>query len=309
MRDKQADEPILILDVDEKWKLYERRSVDAIDRSKPVAQGEGKGEFALHGKRAYRSYFQLVTPTGTAFIAERLLPMEGGYNFRDLGGMKTADGRFVKWGEVFRTGDWAHLTENDLQYLNSLSLSSIVDFRTEEERKQEPSKKIDQGKVYNLTIAPGNLSVSSLSDVVRLPKEQLDTMMMDLNRALLTDRESINQYRTFFRLLQNEESLPLAFHCSAGKDRTGMAAALFLFALGVDEDVVLQDYMQSQVFLADKYKKYIDQYPNLEPLLTVKPEYLQSGIVYMKKEFGTVENYLTDVLKVDTAKMKKMYLY
>ncbi|MDR2282623.1 MAG: tyrosine-protein phosphatase [Sphingobacterium sp.] len=309
MRNKDLKEPKLVLDVVDKWKLYEGRSVDSIDMSKPVLQGEGKGEFALPGNASYRSYFQLVTSNGSTILAERLLPMKGGYNFRDLGGIKASDGRHVKWGEVFRTGDWAHLTDDDLQYLHSLGLVSIVDFRTDEERKQEPSKQIDRAKVYNLTIAPGNLSVSSLAELISFQKEQLDTIMIDLNRELLADQVSIKQYQEFFALLQNQESLPLAFHCSAGKDRTGMAAALFLFALGVDEESVIHDYMQSRVFLADKYQKYVDQYPNLEPLLTVKPAYLQSGINYMKKEYGTVESYLEAVLGVDIVRMREMYLY
>ncbi|TDQ73883.1 tyrosine-protein phosphatase [Sphingobacterium yanglingense] len=309
MRNKDLNEPKLMLDVVGKWKLYEGKSVGSIDISKPILQGEGKGELVLPESSLYRSYFQLVTSNGSTILAERLLPMKGGYNFRDLGGIKTSDGKYIKWGEVFRTGDWAHLTADDLRYLHSLGLVSIVDFRTEEERIQEPSKVIDSAKVYNFTIAPGNLSISSLSELISLQKEQLDTIMMDLNRELLSDQMSIKQYQEFFALLQNQASLPLAFHCSAGKDRTGMAAALFLFALGVDEESVLNDYMQSRVFLADKYKKYVDQYPNLEPLLTVKPEYLQSGISYMKKEYGTVESYLEDVLGVDLVRMREMYLY
>lgn len=88
-----------------------------------------------------------------------------------------------------------------------------------------------------------------------------------------------------------------------------MGAALILFALGVDEETVKQDYLLSNTYLADKYAALMEEYPNLEPLFTVRQEYLEAGIKQMKEDHGSVENYLTNVLRVDIPRFREMYLY
>ena len=133
--------------------------------------------------------------------------------------------------------------------------------------------------------------------------------MMEINVLLVSDSANIKRYKDYFALLQNEKDVPLLFHCSAGKDRTGMAAALTLFALGVDEETIMNDYLSSNIYLGDKYREYIAKYPALRSLFEVKSEYIQAGIKWMKQEYGTVENYLKKVLNVDISKMKEMYLY
>ena len=133
--------------------------------------------------------------------------------------------------------------------------------------------------------------------------------MKDMNILLVTDSACIHQYKEFFKLLQNGDDIPLMFHCSAGKDRTGMGAALVLSALGVDEQTILKDYLLSNTYLANKYAGLKSQYPTISSLFEVKPEFLQAGLDKIKKDHGSVENYLTKVLGVDIQKMREMYLY
>lgn len=296
-----------IADIDN-WQLYSGNSVDNIDFSKPLAEGERGGVFDLDINDTVRYYFSLVTPEGEAVLAERHLPMSGGYNFRDLGGFKNRDGKFVKWGKVFRSDDLYKLTDTDLSYLSSIPLISIVDFRSEEEVNNAPDNIPSSVKeVYSYSISPGNLmnvinpAVSSV--------EVLDSAMMNMNKMLVSDSACIEQYKKFFDLLQNEKHLPLLFHCSAGKDRTGMGAALFLFSLNVDEETIFNDYLASNFYLGDKYTEYISKYPNLKPLFEVKTVFLKAGIDEIKKEHTTVENYLRNILNVDMEKMQEMYLY
>jgi len=162
-------------------------------------------------------------------------------------------------------------------------------------------------KIFPLSIDTGNLSqerVFAFSE-----SGNLETLMEYMNEALVGDRKCVERYREFFRIIQKENDVPVMFHCSAGKDRTGMAAALILYALGVEEDVIMQDYMMSKDFLKDKYSPIVNKYPKTAPMFTAKPEYLQAGINLIKKEFNSVENYLENVLDVDIEKMKKLYLY
>ncbi|NDW09940.1 tyrosine-protein phosphatase [Dysgonomonas sp. 520] len=303
-RNKDTKKASLKIETDGKWTLYSGLTVESIDFSKPVAEGEGSGTFALNVPDSVRSYFQLETTNGKAILAERHLPMTGGYNFRDLGGFKTKDGKYVKWGKVFRSDDLHHLTDQDLQYLASIPVVTIVDFRSDEEIEPAPDKNPPSVKNnFALSISPGNVIDFMTTSK---PAEEL---MKDLNVQLVTDSLYIAQYKEFFYLLQNKDDVPLMFHCSAGKDRTGMGAALFLYSLGVDEKTIMEDYMMSNVYLGDKYAEYIEKNPNLKSLFEVRAEYIGAAMDQIKKDHGSVEKYLTDVLGVDLPKMREMYLY
>lgn len=239
---------------------------------------------------------------------ERHLPLTGGYNFRDLGGYSTVDGKCIKWGKVFRSDDLYLLTPSDLIYLANIPLFSIVDFRSESEMLQAPDKLPASVKnVYDYPIAPGNLS--SAINVSAISAEDADRIMREMNVLFVTDPVCIDQYRKFFRLLQQEDKTPLLFHCSAGKDRTGMASALFLYSLGVDEDTIMEDYLLSNEYLGDKYSHHIQAYPALEALFRVKPSFLRAALDQLKKDHGSVKDFLKNVLEVDIKKMEKIYLY
>lgn len=308
IRNKETKAAELQIETVGKWTLYAGNSVDSIDFSKPLIEGEGSGTFALNVSDSIRSYFQLVTSEGKAILAERHLPMTGGYNYRDLGGFKTTDGKFVKWGKIFRSDDLNHLTDQDLEYLSSVPLTSIVDFRSAEEMKQAPDK-IPSSVKYNYpySITPGDL-MAALNFESATP-EQMNDMMKQLNVLLVADTASIKVYKDFFTLLQEDKELPLMFHCSAGKDRTGMGTALILFALGVDENLIIEDYLASNTYLGDKYASLLKERPTLEPVFVVKKEYIEAGFDKIKKDHGSIDNYLTNVLGVDIPKFREKYLY
>lgn len=307
-RDKTTKQASLVINIPGKWELYSGSSVDNIDFSKSIAKGDSNGTYSLNVNDTARSYFQIVTEQGSAILAERHLPMTGGYNFRDLGGFKTTDGKYVKWGKVFRSDDLNKLTDADLKYLNSIPLISIIDFRSPSEIKLSPDKMPRSTRNnYAFSITPGNLS--SIDDIKNMTTDQINNTMRSINQMLVTDSSCIAQYRLYFDLLQDEAETPLMFHCSAGKDRTGMGAALFLYSLGVDEKTILNDYLSSNKYLGDKYKPILTQHPNLKPLLEVDESFLKAGIEQIKKDHGSIENYLTNILNVDLNKMRQLYLY
>lgn len=308
LRDKDTKDALLTVNANTQWKLYSGPSVDSIDFAKPLITGS-KGIFDLNVPDSVRSYFQVITPDGGAILAERLLPMAGGYNFRDMGGFRTKDGRYVKWGKVFRSDDMHNLTSADLRYLSSIPLVSVVDFRSDTEIQSAPDKlagSVEGHYLYSIT--PGDLQ--QLASGETLPTEdQLTRAMEDVNRMLVTEKDAIGQYRKFFELLEDETKVPLVFHCSAGKDRTGMGAALFLAALGVDDKVIMDDYLSSNKYLSGKYDFLITEYPQLEPLMTVRKEYLQAGLDQIRETYGSIDEYLSGTLGVDLEKIKETYLY
>lgn len=305
---KDSKKVSLQIRTDGKWVLFSGTSVGIIDFSKPLLKGEGSGTFEVSTPGPGRNYYQLETGHGKAILAEQQLPMAGGYNFRDLGGIKTKEGRYIKWGKLFRSDDLHLLTEADLQYLSSIPIRTIVDFRGQDEMQQAPDKiPASVHEEYKLSIDPGN--VTSLMGLTKLEANQMDDIMKKIYTLSLSDSVFIDKYKEFFKLLQDQEELPLLFHCSAGKDRTGTGAALVLYALGVDEKKIMDDYMASNTYLSDKYAKELEMYPNLIAVLTVKLEFLQTGIERIKTDFGSIKNYLEQALGVDIQKFREQYLY
>lgn len=226
--------------------------------------------------------------------------MEGGYNFRDLGGIQTADGRQVAWGKLFRADDMHSLTERDLEYLASIPIKTVVDFRHYIERERLPDRlpgTVSRIECYNLT--PGSIPSKTFEQACTI--EETHALMVMVYELLVSEDFLVSAYRDFFRLLQEEDNLPLLFHCSAGKDRTGLAAALILFSLGVDKQTIMEDYLTSEKCLEGKYRT--ESY-----FFKVSPKFLEAGIAKMEQLYGSVENYLSDVLQVDLEKMRDLYL-
>ena len=237
----------------------------------------------------------------------RILPLEGGFNFRDLGGYKSADDKMVKWGKVFRSDEMGYLTPTDLDYLNNIPLLTVIDFRSKDEIEEShdlmPASVVN---TYELTIDPGNHS--GLGDIGKLSAANGEEFMKEINRSMVTEPAIIDRYKTFFALLQDEKQIPLLFHCSAGKDRTGLGAALFLVSLGVDENIIFEDYLLSNQQLENKYKSITDRLPQLKSLFEVRPQYLRAAFDRIKEDNGSVEIFLRDVLSVDIELMKRLYL-
>ncbi len=307
LKDSKLKTTQIKVELNSPWKLYAGTSVDSIDFSNPIVSGNEAGTFTVDIPFLPRQYFQLTSSNGNAIFSERHLPMEGGYNFRDLGGYPTGDGRFVKWGMLFRTDDMYNLTETDLDYLSDVGLCTVVDFRSENE-VEAAADKFPATAVNHvlLPIFPGNLSQIRYDN---MDPALFKNYMNDMYASFCTDENIIDQYRQFFALLQDETKIPLSFHCSAGKDRTGIGAALFLYSLGVSEDIIIQDYLLSNQYLEGKYAALVAETPEFKIASRVEAEYMQITLSSIKENYGSVENYLENSLNVDIAKMKSMYLY
>ncbi|MDF7679495.1 tyrosine-protein phosphatase [Enterobacteriaceae bacterium ESL0689] len=304
VRDKATKNALLIINISESWKLYAGTSPENINEDTPILTGIGKGQFPLNIDNNTRSYFRLVTENGSGIISENHLPMAGGYNFRDLGGIRTKDGHHIKWNKLIRSDELGHLTDSDLSYLASLPLKTVVDFRRPDEIRQLPDRlPLTVKNDISLNIVSANLKPGSNS------KEDVRKWMVFINEELVTDKKIQHTYKEFFKLVQDQTQLPLLFHCSAGKDRTGMGAALILYALGVDEETIFQQHMLSNQYLKEKYAPIIKAHPELQPQFEVQEAYFRKAFDRIKKDHGTVENYLTTVLGVNIAEMKQIYLY
>jgi protein-tyrosine phosphatase len=223
------------------------------------------------------------------------------FNARDLGGYRTDTGQ-VKWGVLYRTGDLFPLSPGDREILERLNIRTIVDFRNKTERSHAPDGEISTVEgIYTLSIDAGNILDLSKAG----PDPDPEAMMDEFYRLIV--RGAIPQYREFFRLLSEKSRVPLLFHCSAGKDRTGIGAALLLTALGVERETVYRDYLLSAGYLKDKYAEYINANPRAEPFLTVRRRYIDAAFGCIEQEFGGIETYLREILLADPARLREYY--
>jgi protein-tyrosine phosphatase len=266
---------------------------------------------------AQRPYFVLTTAEGDEqVVAERLLPLQGGNNFRDLGGYETADGRTVQWGVLYRSGTMVQLTPDDYRYLGQLGIRTICDFRSSEERSNEPTdwladpQPVRQQRDYVLDTTTLMASIAR-PDVT---PEQAKAVFADFYREV--PFVYAEHYRTLFAELLAGRA-PLTFNCSAGKDRTGVAAALLLSALGVERQQVVADYL-----LSNRYYKPAQPKPgandstsrllaSLQPavvqvLMGVDASYIEAALDAATRKHGSLEAYFANELGVDAAGLRQL---
>ena len=270
-----------------------------------------------------RPYFYLRAGDGSGQrVAVRLLPLEGGRNFRDLGGYPTLDGRRVRWGRVFRSGMMAHLTDADYDYLSALGIRVVCDFRSDTERASEPTRwratpAIDYRTWdYRDNDSTGGLQLGSLLAQPGVTPEQVAAAMVD-SYPHIAEAHKEKYSDVFHRLAAGE--LPLAFNCSAGKDRAGTAAALVLSALGVPREVVVEDYALSERMVdyeAQLAGSSRDAPQNasagllagmpvelVRPLLRSDPAYIRNTFAYLDETYGGVMGYVRSELEIDDAEL------
>ncbi len=177
--------------------------------------------------------------------ADRVLRLAGATNFRDLGGYAAPGGRIVRWRRLFRSEHLAGLSKEDHAALAELGVTRTFDFRGEAERAATPYR-LEGVVQHALTIEP--TVVQRLQELLlsgtRVTPSVVEALMKELYRGLVNDQA--HRFSALFEHLLQSDA-PLVMHCTAGKDRTGVAAALILLALGVPRDVVVDDYLLSNL--------------------------------------------------------------
>ncbi len=227
------------------------------------------------------------------------LVLERSSNLRDLGGWPTLDGRRVRTGLVYRAPALTGLSEADLAAVAALGIRTSCDFRGKHESFANPVE-LAGVTVRKLPIEP---SVGgSLRDILLTGEATGHTAAADM-LGLLRDAYqayalvTFERYRTLFELILGADNLPLLFHCSAGKDRTGFGAALLLRTLGVGWDHVMQDYLATNRLWRRESAAMLQlPEPMKEVLLTAHPELLTAAFNAIDAEYGTLEFYLSEAI-------------
>lgn len=250
-------------------------------------------------------------PASVAIPAhQRVLPLQGGRNFRELGGYRTADGRMVKWGLLYRSGQMHDLTPADYAYLQKLGIRTVCDFRDTRERTGEPSLwPAGQGpRILSEDYALDMSGMMLPGDPSTWTREQIVAAMTATYPRLLAQFNG--QYRRMFAELLAGDA-PLAFHCTAGKDRTGVAAALLLTALGVPRATIIDDYLLSNQHIAPAPAHPTGFWAKLSPeaartFAGVDRRYIDAVFAVIDRHPGGTMGYLKDEVGLDAAKIAKL---
>jgi protein-tyrosine phosphatase len=247
-----------------------------------------------------RPYFHLELDGRRLVVAERTLPLAGGVNFRDLGSYRTADGRAVRWGRVYRAGSLAELTDDDVAYVARLGLRLSCDLRSPDEAERRPDRLPPGTAGLHRPIAAEVGRLRRIITLFRL-RHRIQELLQDAYTIMLDQNGAI--FADVIRLAADPANLPLVVHCTAGKDRTGLAAALLLLALGVPEETVIADYtLSNRAFdvLAGRMRPEMERLyalgfgeTQLRPFLLAEARTLQGALAYLRRRYGSVEGYLT----------------
>lgn len=262
--------------------------------------------------------------------------LEGAKNARDLGGIETGSGRF-RHGRLIRSGMLARISDKDAEYLRSADLRTVVDFRTAAERAQKPDRVLLGVNYVNCT-----LLVDKTDGVTRDMPETLEeeaqrtvamarrlmawdrdgrVQMRSLYPILVTDENSVTNYRRFFELLLAHEEGALLYHCTMGKDRVGTATALLLSALGTDRDTIMHDYLITGKRCAEGTKALIErcrcvtrdeeELEFIYRLDTVEESFLNAMFETLDEVYGGTEAFLTNQMNLKTAerdRLRELYI-
>ncbi|MFA9471019.1 MAG: tyrosine-protein phosphatase [Deltaproteobacteria bacterium] len=253
----------------------------------------------------------------------RHVPLAGQPNFRDLGGYAAGDGRRIKWGAVYRSGELSQLTDDDVGKLGQLGIRTVVDLRSPEEVSARGEGRQPSGaQIVRLPIASSDMFAKLIpmfleGDFSQVPPDLLDKV----NRMLVS--EFTEQYASLLRALSEPANRPLVFHCTQGKDRAGFGAAMVLSALGVPWETVVEDYLLSNHFRKEENDKMLGMirgfaarhggpegeevaFSRVEGLLYVKEQSLQAAHAEIIERHGSVEVFLTKGLRCSTEGLERL---
>lgn len=266
--------------------------------------------------------------------------LDGLSNTRDLGGYTTLEGRNIKNKKLIRSGTLMKATANDIKILlEDYHLKTVIDFRIETEVSQCPDPPMQgvtfirnpilQDKLLGITheserngAEPQEKNpMDILLDYQELLGQDVEGTIAKLYESLVSDEYAIGQYKNFFDCLLNHEDGAVLWHCTAGKDRVGTGTALLLSALGVERNVIIEDYMKTNDYLKAENDTLLKKaeavglaaglMDGIAVLGGVSERYISTVFRSMEKQYGTVDEYLQQVMDLNKdkiAQLKRLYL-
>lgn len=261
----------------------------------------------------------------------RKLPLKKLFNTRDLGGMPAGDGMAIKHNKLLRSGKLYKLPDQTIEKLRQKGVNLVIDLRIFTEREEYPDTVIDGVEYVHLplvcTATPGITREKSMTRTMAIEARRLkeefgtaDNYMATMYRMILFSDEPVKYLKDCIRLIIDSDGCTL-WHCSGGKDRAGIVAMLVESLLGVDEKIIIDDYVASRRFQKRKFfwnkvglmiSPLVPRFKHiLYGMMEAKPRYLLEPLNEIKEQYGSVVEYCKQRLGVtdeDIATMRKKYL-
>ena len=272
----------------------------------------------------------IFTGCGDHEAQNRHVELEGQPNMRDLGGYETAEGQTLKWGEGFRSGEFPHLTDEDVAKLDGLEVRTVVNFLLPEEIEMTGRDRLPDG-VREITEPIQGERAAELTMLTKaaIKSGEFEKLPPEMNpefHRLLLD-EGKDQYATLLRSAADPANRPLVFHCSHGVHRTGTATAILMSALGVPWEVIREDYLLTNEYRAEEVTATLDKIrrmvaekrgvtpeeidmANVEAFYVLDGSYIDGALEQAVAEYGSMDAYIREGLGIteDEIEMLKSQL-
>lgn len=268
--------------------------------------------------RKFLLMMALLIPTSV--FAQQFLPVKGIVNARDLGGYTMLDGRIVDSGRLLRAAHLADATDEDIRNLERLPVTVVIDFRKEQEKVGKVDREVPGARYTSLPVDPSGNAMATATEeekkkfsgqkkfdvkkviVFAAFNKKAQAVAQKMYPTLLFDPDCQQQFARFFRLVLETENGAVLFHCTQGKDRTGIASALLLAALGADRETIVADFdATNRVYEKDvrKYSRRVKFWGGKEEEVGVVKAFLGcntenfiKALDRIDQEFGSLQAYL-----------------
>lgn len=302
------------------WDIYVgAKDPTNIDWNNPIGLNQEDSFFFEPQKPKQRYYFGAIHKEDTLILSERLIPLKGAENFRDVGGLMTKDGRMVEWGKIYRSNKLSGLKKDDLAYLGNIGIETVCDLRYDVEINKKPDRVPENATYYQFPIGDreGDQYMKLRSQLLQkeIVGEETKAKFVEL-MSIFADTAA-HYFKPVVDLLLEGENTPLVYHCAGGKDRTGFLTAVILLALDVDKNTIREDYLMSNYYRYDHNRSTMKKariigldYETLVYGLVVQNEYLSAVFEVIEHEYGGVDNYLEEQFGLDAiqrARLKEKY--
>ena len=244
-----------------------------------------------------------------------VLPIKSVRNPRDVGGYVGSDGRKIRTHCLLRTGNMSEITPADEQFLLDYGLHTIIDLRSPAECKKSPDKELDNVEHYACPLSAedntGGQGQNMSKEFAEYRKDQyagFKLMCLRYHHHIL-NKSAQQSFHHIIELIAENDDGAILYHCSEGKDRTGLVTIIILYILGVDMEVIRQDYLYSNYMLND-YRAVRDQHfkqvgendnfrANMRVLGSVANSYFDTSLITINENFGGLDSYITNELEID----------
>lgn len=293
-----------------------RESVGSLPSSVPAA---GKDQVRELKNRKSRPYFELVSSGDTSIITNRRVDFKKAVNFRDIGGIKTKDGKTVRWGKVFRSDNLSKITSREFDRFNDLHIKTVYDLRTDHEIEgKEDHLPAGVRYVHAPTVADNEGQIAQLRAKViggEINEEEARAQTLSFYKETVTVNLATLK-PTLLQIVNSDE--PVLYHCSAGKDRTGIVSALILSVLRVDRETIVKEYLLSNYYRRVKTEKLLGKaklakvikpkmdLKAIEVFMTVDESYIRAVFDVIDKEYGGIDKFIQNQLGIDDAMRERI---